>query len=817
MNEKTIWYHKQAVAIRLVRVLIISAVVFATGRFGISSPDSPFEDVPAAVVGVVQPPEQEHGAPSLPDDWVRRTETYTFYQTGGYFNPQTACQTDGVKVCIFNDPKTNTKLIKSHLDSKIPNLVEADFTAAQDCGKLFIDGRFDGKTHYDTVIKKKDGSDWQFGLLPGLPYILPTKEWNDYVASQLLVGIDAGASAVTLQELGVFGDSGYEQAFRDEWAAFYGTPWPSTLWTDPEHYYMGQDLRNYLAKRQVEQVFSAVKAYKPGVKTIFSNHTSQSYWGFYNSVGNHDTMLLDVVDGVEGQSWSNTIMLPFRYDGVSAERPFAMAFSEYGYWSVLGKQFPNKEVYVITDPKGDGFDVTNVPLKKCDDLYRHQIVSQLAFPNIYRYNTVVWPDRAMSRGFDGVPVATDDFRTVIGNIVSLQANMYKYQEPMTTDNRPIRAGAMLLDSLCYLAGGPENYLSYDSFYSSYAGLFYNGIMVDSIPAGREKSPVDVLKDYDLIIVNYDLMKPQNPSVSEDLAAYVNNGGVVLFFSGHPMYENMKSSWWVQSGLESPQDDLLLRVGVQTSGRKTGIKSAQLTPTDAALSKSLETLAVPDTHLVGYAAVGDAVPLYIADGGEIVAFEKPYGRGFFHYFGVDTNFFGDKGKGDVLFDIVKAVVAGRKSAALTPKGRISYRRGPIYGFASLTGEHITDQGDFINMFDPRLNVVHSLTVPEGGSELLYDVSDKLSGGKPAVLFAQGNNPAVYESQERIRVVTAGPVDTIGCIRVFLPGGKGNTTVTAVDGDGKDMLINSEYDDSSDTMLITYRNDLAKVIVDIMMND
>ena len=760
----------------------------------------------------------ERQAKTLHEDWERRTEAYTFYQTGSYYNPQTDCPTDGVKVCIFGTDEGNRSLVKSFMDSPLPKPIEADFSAAQDVGSLFITGKFDGKTHYDTVIKKMDGSDWQFGLLPGLPYILPTKEWNDYIVSKLLVGIDAGASAVTIQELGVFGDTGYEDAFRREWKEYYGTEWPSTLWIDPNYYYMGQDLRNYMSKRQVEQVFTAVKKHKSSVKTIFSNHTSPSYFGFLNSVGNHDIMALDCVDGVEGQSWSNTIMLPFRYDGKSKERPFAMAFSEYSFWSVLGRQFPEKEVYVICDPKGDGFDSANAnfSLEKCDELYRHQIVSQLAFPDIYRYNTVVWPDRSMSRG-GGVnitPVSTDDFNTIICNIGSVQANMYKYQKPIITENQPIKVGVMLLDSMCYPAGGPMNPVSYDCFFSSFADLFYNGIMVEAIPAGREQSRTDVLKNYDLIIVSYDLMKPQNTLVNEQLAAYVKNGGVVLFLSGQSSYEALVSTWWNKAGLSCPLDDLLKRVGLQTSERKTELRSSRLTPSDARLAKTIGELPMSG-NLIGYASVGSATPLFYGEGGDIIAFDKVYGSGHFYYFGIDPNFFGDANKGNVLFNIVKAMMAEVKSVAMVPRGNISYRRGPIYGFAAVKGESQIKQGQYIDMFDPRLGFVTLLTVQEGRSELLYDVSDKIAAGKPAVLFAQGNNPAVYEASERLRVVTAGPTDTFGCIRMYLPGGRNNVTVTAVDGEGKNVLTATEYDEKSNTMLINYHNDLLKVVVDVFV--
>jgi len=753
----------------------------------------------------------------IPGNWERKNENYTYYQTGSYYDVGTDCQTDAVKVCIFRTDDANKNMLKSFFQSPSPKPILADFAAAQDPGGVFIGNDM----NHPAVIKKQDGSNWQFGLLPGLPYILPTKEWNDFIAQKLIVAIDEGAVEISIQELGVFGDSGYERAFRDEWQEFFGTEWSDKLWSDPNLYFMGQDLRNYLATRQVEQIFAILKDYNPNVKRTFANHTPQSYFGFFNSVGNHDIMGLDIVDGVEGQSWSNTILLPFRYDGKTKQRPFAVAFSEYSYWSVLGRQFPDKKVAVITDPKGDGFDSNNANfnLKQCEELYRHQIVSQLAFSDIYRYNTNVWPDRSLSRGHSKhlTPVSDDDFNTVICNIISLQANMYKYKEPIISESQPVKIGALLLDSMNYPAGGPNNQVTYDSFYGSFAGLMYNGLMVESIPFGKKPSANEIFADYDLIIASYDLMKPQNSLINENLAKYTEDGGIVLFMSGIENYENLESAWWKKAGLNAPQDDLIARFGIHATQRKTNLKTSKLfVSSDAKLAQNLGEISASGADLIGYASVDGATPLFTTESGDVIMFEKSFGKGCFYYLGVAPNFFGDTKKGDVLFNIVKEIISEHRSIALMSRGNISYRRGPLYGFSSLTNNNITSTGKFIDMFSPKLSVVSSLEIPEGKSILLLDVEEKFSKSEPAVLFAQGNSPTIYETPEGIRIVTAGPFGTLGAIRAYLPNGQNSAKITAVDAENKNALVSSEWDEASKTILIKYNNDVMKVTVDVTEN-
>lgn len=732
----------------------------------------------------------------------------TFYQFGRQCDPRTLLQTDYVKVHMGGGGAVDSSaIVKSY--KEVNRDVMADLGVAQDGGQYYTSGKYDGVEHGDVIIRKQDGSVWQFGLLPGLPYILPEKKWNAYLAQVALKALRAGAIGVTLQEIGVFGDTGYEQAFRDEWKAFYGKEWSDQLWDDANLYFMGQHLRNYLSTEQIRQIFSTVKEQFPDAPCILANHTSVAYYGFMNACGNHDMAMLDVVDGIEAQTWSNTMEIAFGYEGQKAAHPFINGFFDYSYWANLGKQ-SQKPVYYITDPKGDGYTEVGKTLEECHSLYRHQLVSQLAFASVYRYNCVVWPDRSYNFGYDGGPLSTDGYRRIMNNIVSVQTQMEAYQEPVKTPNRAIKVGALVLDTACYQAGGPDGGADTDDQYGMFAGLMFHGLMVDAIPFGTGASKTEILEEYDLVIASYDTMKPVNDYCNERLHAYVENGGVLLFMGGKGTYEDMADSWWKKEGFVSPQDALISRLGITVSGRTKGIHGQMQAVSP--LAQKMGAIAAGAAAMIGYDTVEGAQPLYEA-GGKITAFEKEIGKGCFIYLGIDPVAFCEKGMGDVQFHMVKTLAAEKLSTAIESSHAISYYRGPYLGYHALADGCETEKGLYINMFDEDLPVVESLKVKKGESALLMDIREKAMSTRPVVLFAQGNHPTVAEFEDVTRVVTSGPEETQGAVRVFVPAGYTVATVSAVDGMGKDILMKQAFDETSRTLFIVYQNNIEKCIVDV----
>ena len=741
----------------------------------------------------------------LTEELYPKDDVYTTYVTRSKYNMETSIQVDGTGV----RPET----ISSFPTTYDVKSLGGGTCANQDVYGKYTSGEYDGQTHDEDIFRTRNGEKYGYSLLQGIHYMLPTENWNRFLLTQYQELISLGIKRLGMSEQGIWGSVGYEEGFRQEWKAYYNEDW-QPFWDDQELYYKAQQLKSHLMLRQIEQVFKPLKEADPGLTLTLGSHTSLAYFSFTNPIANHDSMALPYVDGMQGQTWSNTMELPFSYNGGSMARPFVNGYVDYSYWANLGRQFPTKTISFTTDAKGDGY--TGKSLEDCFKLYQHQLAAQLIFPNVYRYD-FEWPDRAYSAaGYSANPVSTDAYKVIMNNITSLQGQMYKYQDAAQTPNRDIRVGALLLDTSNFQAGGPQSTVNNNSFYGLLAGLVYNGLLVDAIPVGSVKDDVNILGEYDIVLVSYDLMKPGNTLCSDNLKEYLQNGGTVLYMGGAGEYEDLSYSWWKKAGFDAPEEHLLSILGCDVTGRTVGLGASVLVAEDgSSLAENVGdiTAKVDKARITGYDVGGNVQVLYRA-GGKAVAFEKAVGKGNFYFFGMDPAYFCMRDTGDTLWDIVAQIARERLSKTIAKNTSISYQRGPVYGFNAISGDAVTAEGRWINLFDETLPVISSLEVKEGDSALLLDVSEKYASAKPVVLFAQGNNPTVIENRLITRVVTAGPENTSGTIRIFIPEGYKISRLAATNMvTQKDVLVDRAYDAETRSLLITYKNNVSKVIVDV----
>lgn len=747
------------------------------------------------------PAETEKDRP-LTDELYPKNGSYTSYVTRSKYNMSTSMPVDSVSV----RPET----IGSFPTGYDVKTLSGGACANQDVYKEYTSGKYDGKTHEEDVFHTKDGQRYGYSLLSGIPYMLPTDSWNRFLLDQLSAIADLGVTRLGLSEQGIWGSVGYEQGFRDLWKREYGEEW-QYFWDDPELYYKAQRLKSKLMLRQVDAVFGPLKQKDSKLTLGVGTHTSLAYYSFTNPIANHDTFASPYVDYIQGQTWSNTMELPISYDGGSMARPFINGYVDYSYWANLGRQFPSKTVSFIIDAKGDGYD--GKTLEFCEEMYRQQLTAQLIFSSVCHYD-FEWPDRSYSAGYTGKPVSTDDYRTVINNITSLQGQMYRYTDEVTTPNRPLRVGAVLLDTSCFQAGAPGNTVNNNSYYGMLTGLMYKGLLVDAVPMGELSDETDILGGYDILLVSFDLMKPESDACIRRLADYVRGGGTLIYMGGAGEYEDLSFSWWKKEGLAAPQEKLLSLLDIRASGRTAASASSLRPESSSALASVGEiTQKIDKARIIGYSAVEGASVSFRTDGGLPVMWEKQVGKGRFFYWGMDPSYFCMRGTGDTLWALVKAVAAEKKTE-LTAQKAISYRRGPVYGIHALTEDVTTEKGIWLDPFDAALPVLTEKTVKAECSTVLLDVSDKYQSQRPVVLYAQGNNPTVIENRLHTRIVTAGPQDTTGTVRIYIPEGHRISALTAVNAVAqKDVLIDSVYDAETKSILITYRNNVSKVIVDV----
>ena len=87
----------------------------------------------------------------------------------------------------------------------------------------YLDGRFDGKEHWDEGQVQRDGEMIMHGRR--VPYMVPSAAFAEYLAGLVKRAVKAGVAAVHLEEPEFWARGGYSEGFKREWEAFYGEPW----------------------------------------------------------------------------------------------------------------------------------------------------------------------------------------------------------------------------------------------------------------------------------------------------------------------------------------------------------------------------------------------------------------------------------------------------------------------------------------------------------------------------------------------------------------------------------------------------------------
>ncbi|MFC3804320.1 hypothetical protein [Cohnella sp. GCM10012308] len=735
-----------------------------------------------------------------------QASAYTFFQTGQDYRTNLHLPVDAAAPYLISNKEPYENAITNYGNAGYEKMAMISFT--HDFDNRYVGGFYDGSTHYDIVQKDAAGNLKQH--LGTHSYVTPTAGWNNYVRDQAVKAIGKGATTIILEEPEIFGDAGYEDAFKAEWLAYYGT-----AWADPAgsaaNFLKASKLRNYLLQREINAVLGHIKTNYPAVKTYIAAHSQLSYFQWKNPYAGQEGLANAGVDGIVGQAWSNTMEGGVLYEGSSVSLPFENGYLDYSYFAQLGRANPGKDVALIIDPKGDGYAA-----KSWDwlaDMNAHQLAAAVSQPNAYRFEIPIWPERIMGIDENEAP---DGFKTAMANEITVLNDMHNYTSAIATSNRPLKAGILISDTTNWQAGGPGNTANQDSVYSLAMPLLHRGFLIDGVPLEGITAAANPLSQYDVVYVSYDLMKPQSSAYNIKLRDYVNGGGIVVYFGGRTPYENTPNQWWNSGGSSyaSPQDHLLSLFGIGATGRTAGTLSSATLSAEAGSALAAGIGSLPSTSGIGYIGYtgGSFTPMY-KQGTTTIAFEKSYGTGKFVYFGIDPYYFGNSASGSSkMFNIMQNIGSVYKSASVSVQNAIAYTRGPYKGIYSISGTAV-ETGKYIDVLDPDLQVVTTRKVAQGKSALLKDVSGIAVTTIPRVLFAQGNNPAVSESASSTVVTAKGASNSLGAIRILSKDGLVPQLATAVNGSGRSTLYSQEWDDESKSALIKYWNAPSGVTVTV----
>jgi len=624
----------------------------------------------------------------------------------------------------------------------------------------YFTGKWDRKEH-EEAEGQVDRNGNHIGHGKGIPYIVPTDNFIRYFKTIVKKVIDDGITTIYLEEPEFWARAGYSDAFKQQWQKYYGFPWMAQH-ESPEATYLSSKLKYHLYFHALKEVFQYAKSYGESkgikVKCFVPTHSLLNYSSWQIVSPEASLAALPGMDGYIAQVWTGTSREPVYFNGIKKERVFENAFLEYG--SMLSMVAPTgRKVYFLTDPIEDR-------ARTWDDYkinYEATYTAELFYPTVDNYEVMPWPGRIYLGKFkvegsnEKQPIAPA-FATRMQVMINALHHM-----PLSSNKINGSKGiAVLLGNSMMFQRFPthENYEDpqLSNFYGMVMPLLKRGIPVETVHMENLGFP-NTLKNIKVLVMSYTNMKPQSQKVNKELAAWVNNGGVLIYYGrDNDPFQKVKE-WW------------------NTNGKNYGGPSGhlfQLLHIDTLKNKSIYQYGKGKIFIVKQ----DPKELVLTAGG-------------------DTNF----------FNLVRnAYEKEAKAGKLETKNYFYLERGP-YDIASVIKESVNEEplhikGPVIDMFDPSLPVLPEKIIDPGQQSLLYDLRRIKDKNTPQVLCAASRVYNEKRGNHAYSFITKSPSGTQNVMRILLPSKA--VSVVVKDADGKPLKYSNKWDELSHTCLLEFMN-------------
>jgi hypothetical protein len=620
-------------------------------------------------------------------------------------------------------------------------------------------GKFDGKTHWDEGQVQRNGDTIWHGRY--VPYIVPSASFLTYMKTHVKRAIDAGVSAIHLEEPEFWARAGYSESFKREWQNYYGSPWRPQH-ESPEATYLSSKLKYQLYFNALKDVFTYIKEYSKSkgldVKCYVPTHSLVNYSSWQIVSPEASLAQLQGMDGYIAQVWTGTSREPVFYNGVKKERVFENAFLEYG--SMVSMTAPTgRKIFFLTDP------IEDWP-RSWDDYkknYQATFTAQLLYPSVANYEVMPWPPRIYRGRFR---VEGSDRRQPISKEYGTQMQvMVNALNDIPAVNNTLNGtkgiGVLLCNSMMFQrfpthASYSDPQLS--NFYGMVMPLLKRGIPVETVHYENLEN-ANTLKNIRVLVMSYSNMKPLTPKGHEKLAEWVKKGGVLIYYGKDDDPFQSVPEWWNMGNVSfnAPSGHLMWQMQVK-----------------------------PVEGQVEYTVGKGKFFLVRRDPKELVM--TP---------GQDLDF---------LTQVKKGYEQYAKAGKLVIKNYFLLNRGP-YDIAAVLDENefqnpLIIKGPVIDLFDPGLPVLPEKTVNPGEQAFLYQLSRVKKNGKPAVLAAAARVYNEKAGAKEYSFVVKSPAKTVNVMRILLPAKP--ATVKAEKGGAEISLAKNSWDEKSNTLLLEFDN-------------
>ena len=664
-------------------------------------------------------------AASRPADAGQARER-TCFQTHARWAPELQLRSD-VAVCYGIDPTLPARIAQWKAQGYITHLMTGvSWGQYQD----YLYGRFDGKNHVDEAQTDRRGQVISHG--GDVYYMCPGEGYGRFLAQGVKRAMDAGAEAIHLEEPEFWVRGGYGEGFKREWKAYYHEDWVAPH-SSPDAQYRASQLKYYLYRRALSQVFEFVKAENARtgrkVKCYVPSHSLINY-AHWKIVSPESSLTRVGGDGYIAQVWTGTSRTPNVYQGVTRERTFETAFFEYGAMMNIVRG-GGGTVWFLNDPIEDNPDHSWEDYRTN---WESTLTASLLWPQVWRYEVMPWPeriyfgryptvDRARRRWLEPVtkePIPAA-YATEVQTVITALNDMEQSDVAWDCGTRAI--GLVVSDSMMFQRGEPnasDPHLG--SFYGLALPLVKRGIPVEPVQLENATRPA-ALAPYRVLLLTYEGMKPMTADVHAALAAWVKQGGALIFMGDDRDPYNEVHAWWNEPGkaaYRSPRQHLFEQLGLEKDAPAGTRKVGQGT--------------------VLYDTSSPAALTYRRDGADLVR--------------------------TLVRHACEAVGLEYREAS-----HLVLRRGPYVVAAgldeSLPGASHVLQGPFLDLFDAKIPVVPAVTLKPGSRRLLLDIQRARQSGEPVVLASACKIlGAERAADSAFSFLAEGPAKTGAVVRVAL---------------------------------------------------
>jgi len=694
----------------------------------------------------------------------------TAFQTSSPWMPEIDVRSDIAIVYGINDRPGMTfeQRVKSWRDHDY----EVNFMTGIAWGQYYdyFLGKYDGQNHLGVGQVTKKGDTIMHGK--NMPYVVPVQSFINYMETDVIKKvIDANISTIFLEEPEFWARAGYSAPFKAEWQKYYGFPWKAQD-ESAENTYLSSKLKYHLYYDAIKQVSSYAKTYGKSkgmnIRVFIATHSLVNYSSWQIVSPEASLASLPGIDGYIAQVWTGTSREPTFFNGEKKERVFENAFLEYG--SMVSMTAPTKrKLFFLTDPIEDRVHEWSDYKRN----YQATFTAKLLYPMISDYEVMPWPERIYTHPY---PVLNSNEKILIPNFYSTQMQvMVNALNSMPKSNNKVSGvngiGVLMSNTLMFQRFPTHNGFEdpqFSNFYGQTLPLVKRGVPVQTVHM-ENLGYAASLKDIKVLVMSYSNMKPVSADVHKQLAAWVKQGGVLIYCGKDDDPYQSVMEWWDTNSnkFTAPSQHLFKLLGINPTKENQKFK-------------------------VGKGAV-------------YVLRQNP--KEFVMQANNDEKFVG----------LVKEGYENdAKAGKMLFKNSMYVERGP-YDVVAVMDENADSKpyvvkGPVIDLFDPQLPVLAEKTINPGEQALLYAVNRVADKKKPQVLAA-----AARAYDEKIQpgsysFTVKSPIKTLNSMRVLLPAQPKATTVT--NSTGQTIAdVKSAWDASSNTLYLGFANSPDGIKVDL----